>query len=287
MRVLVYGADGWIGGKVCALLAHHTVVHGTARADSFKDVSAELESVQPTHVVCCVGRTHGLSHPTIDFLELPGNLGVNLRDNLYAPLVLASVCKARTVHLTYLGTGCIFDGDTPYTEDALPNFFGSSYSTVKGYTDRMMHDLFDDCVLNLRIRMPVSSERHPRNFIHKITHYQKICSIPNSITVLDDLLPHLPVLMERKTVGTLNFTNPGVISHNEILAMYKELVDPSFTWENFTLDEQNTILLSKRSNNHLDTTRLEALVQVTPVCDAVRAVLLVYGCATKPKVSIV
>ena len=274
MRVLVYGAHGWIGEKVCALLSDHTFVRGEARADVLRDVADEMDHVQPTHVVCCVGRTHGPSYPTIDYLELPGNLVLNLRDNLYAPLLLASLCKERNVHMSYLGTGCIFDGDTPFGEDALPNFFGSSYSIVKGYTDRVMHDLYNDSVLNLRIRMPVTSEQHTRNFIYKITHYQKICSMPNSITVLDDLLPHLPTLMENKTIGTLNFTNPGVISHNEILTMYKELVDPEFTWENFTLEEQHQILLSKRSNNHLDTTRLEGLVDATPVCAALRFVLL-------------
>ena len=59
--------------------------------------------------------------------------------------------------------------------------------------------------------------------------------------------------------GTLNFTNPGSISHNEILEMYKEYVDPDFTWKNFTIEEQNQILKSERSNNLLDTTCLEQL----------------------------
>ena len=38
---------------------------------------------------------------------------------------------------------------------------------------------------------------------------------------------------------------------NEILTMYKEIVDPNFTWENFDIEEQNKILDSKRSNNYL------------------------------------
>jgi hypothetical protein len=38
--------------------------------------------------------------------------------------------------------------------------------------------------------------------------------------------------------------------------MYKEIVDPNFTWDNFTIEEQNEILASKRSNNCLDTTKL-------------------------------
>jgi len=56
-----------------------------------------------------------------------------------------------------------------------------------GYTDHLMH-LFDN-VLNLRIRMPITSENNPRNFITKITNYDKICSIANSMSVLPELIP--------------------------------------------------------------------------------------------------
>ena len=35
-----------------------------------------------------------------------------------------------------------------------------------------------------------------------------------------------------------NFTNPGAISHNEILQLYKDYVDPEFEWSNFTVEEQ-------------------------------------------------
>ena len=55
--------------------------------------------------------------------------------------------------------------------------------------------------------------------------------------------------------GVYNFTNPGVISHNEILALYKEYIDPEFTWKNFSLEEQAKILAAGRSNNELDSTK--------------------------------
>lgn len=51
--------------------------------------------------------------------------------------------------------------------------------------------------------------------------------------------------------GVFNFCNPGAISHNEILEMYKQYIDPSFTYTNFTVDQQNKILLAGRSNNTL------------------------------------
>ena len=41
--------------------------------------------------------------------------------------------------------------------------------------------------------------------------------------------------------------------------MYKEIVDPNFTWNNFSIEDQNKILAAGRSNNYLDTTRLEQL----------------------------
>jgi hypothetical protein len=51
----------------------------------------------------------------------------------------------------------------------------------------------------------------------------QVCNIPNSMTILDDLLPVSIVMAERKLTGVFNFTNPGAISHNEILDLYKEV----------------------------------------------------------------
>ena len=160
-----------------------------------------------------------------------------------------------------------------FTEQSRPNFFGSGYSTVKGFTDRLMH-FFSDSVLNLRIRMPIVGYHHPRNFITKITTYEKICSIPNSMTVLEELIPAMIRLSMEQTTGTVNLTNPGTISHNEILELYRQYVDPSFTWNNFSIEEQAMILLSERSNNELDSTRLKELCpDVLPIRDSVEKIM--------------
>jgi 3,5-epimerase/4-reductase len=287
---LVFGGAGWIGGQIVEELrkggyAVSTVQH--PRADDTAAVSRLLDEAKPDRVVCLVGRTHGPGFPTIDYLEQPGKLVENVKDNLYAPVSLALLCKERGIHMTYMGTGCIFEydaaehreesGGVGFKEADLPNFFGSSYSVVKGFTDRLMH-LLEGSVLNVRIRMPIVAAHHPRNFITKITSYAKVCSIPNSMTVLPTLLPRLVDLIGRGDTGTINLTNPGVISHNEILEMYREIVDPAFTWTNFSVEEQNTILASRRSNNLLDTGRLESLCPDVPnIRDAVRACLVKMG----------
>ena len=163
-----------------------------------------------------------------------------------------------------------------FDEESLPNFFGSSYSVVKGFTDRLMH-LYKDDVLNLRIRMPITGKLNKRNFITKITTYEKVCSVPNSMTVLPELLPYVLEMMKNKVTGTVNLTNPGLISHNDILEMYKEIVNPAFTYENFTIEQQRAILAADRSNNFLETTKLESLFpNVSNIKDSVRKCLIEY-----------
>jgi 3,5-epimerase/4-reductase len=198
---------------------------------------------------------------TIDYLEYPGKLVENIRDNLYGPLNLAILCKRYKIHYTYLGTGCIFNSSglqtlcpETFDEYSKPNFFGSEYSVVKGFTDQIMHNY---PVLNLRIRMPIHSKVNDRNFITKILNYDRVCSINNSMTVLDDFFPIFEDLILSKQIGTFNCVNPGVINHNQILTMYRRIINPGYTWENMTLEEQSKILKSERSNNKLDTNKIQ------------------------------
>lgn len=108
--------------------------------------------------------------------------------------------------------------------------------------------------------MPISDDLSPRNFVTKIVKYDRVVNIPNSMTVLTELLPISLVMAHRKITGIVNFCNPGAISHNEVLALYKQYVDPDYTWSNFTLEEQDKILKAKRSNNTLDHNHLCACV---------------------------
>ena len=291
MKILLFGANGWIGNQFLEILKNANIIYvvGNSRLDDEYKLLDEINNHNPSHIVSFIGRTHGKIgekiYKTIDYLEEDGKLYENVRDNLFCPLLLAHICSSKNIHYTYLGTGCIFKFDeihpfgqeeNGFDEESLPNFFGSSYSVVKGFTDRMMH-LYEKHVLNLRIRMPITGEKNDRNFITKIATYEKVCSVPNSMTVLPELLPMVLDMICKNVVGTVNLTNPGLISHNEILQMYKELVDPDFSWNNFSQEEQRSILAADRSNNYLNTTKLETLYpHVKNIKESIKDCLIQY-----------
>ena len=301
MKVFVCGSKGWIGNQFVDILKTLNIdfIESSIRADSIEDLQKEIMLFNPTHVISFIGRTHGKIgekvYTTIDYLEVEGKLVENVRDNLFAPIVLANVCSKLGIHYTYLGTGCIFkyDEEHPFettingfTEESKPNFFGSSYSVVKGFTDQLMQ-LYKNDVLNLRIRMPITDKPNSRNFITKIVNYEKICSVQNSMTILPELLPCVIDMMKQKITGTINLTNPGTISHNEILQMYKEIVDPTFTWNNFSLAEQRAILAADRSNNYLDTTKLETLYpNISPIREGIRKCLIAYAISNSQEINL-
>ena len=275
MKVYLIGHKGWIGSMYIKEFNKQNIqwIASSFRAES-KHIKNDILKTKSTHILCCIGRTHGvyegIEYNTIDYLENKDTLYENINDNLFSPISLALFAKENNIHFTYFGTGCIFNSDSEdnkkFNENDKPNFKGSNYSIVKGFTDTLMK-----CTdaLNLRIRMPITHKNNPRNFITKIINYEKICSMKNSMSVLDNLIPISIQMMKNKEIGTWNFTNPGVISHNEILELYKNIVDKDFTWNNFSIKEQSQILLADRSNNHLDTKKLESKYSPLSIKEAI------------------
>lgn len=254
-----------------------------------------LHTHKPDRVFIALGRAYIPPHRqpstwkaggitgTIDDLEVPEALELNVRDNLFLPIVIAHCCRQASIHCTYLGTGCIYEYDEEhpdgFTETDEPNYTGSSYSTMKGYTDRLMGTLFEESCLTLRIRMPITGDLHPRNFLTKMIRYQTIVSIPNSMSVLPELLPiAISLARDKQTTGRLNLTNPGVISHQEILQLMAEEWNLPLDDGYYTITtEESTIqhtLRARRSNNYLDTTKLKKLApEVMPIQLSLRRLL--------------
>jgi len=277
---LLYGKNGWIGQMLIDLLKKQgkTVQMGGVRLENRESLAAELDRIKPTHVLNAAGVT---GMPNVDWCE--SHQPEAIRSNVIGGLNLADLCHARGIHMTLYATGCIYEYDDVhpmgsgkgFKEDDKANFAGSFYSKTKAFLDEMLKS-YAEHVCVLRLRMPISDDLAPRNFITKIVKYERVVNIPNSMTVLSEMLPVSLVMAERRLTGIFNFCNPGAISHNQCLDLYRDIVDPDFHYSNFTVEEQSKILVAARSNNELDESKLLAAlpdVKIDDIHTAMRKVM--------------
>ncbi|VEU33335.1 unnamed protein product [Pseudo-nitzschia multistriata] len=259
-KVLVFGGKtGWIGGLMVDMLKKEgiEVLPAESRMQNREAVAKELDEVKPTHVFNSAGIT---GRPNIDWCET--HKPETIRTNVIGTLNLADLCLERGIHCTVYATGCIFVYDEAhplgsgigFKEEDTPNFDGSFYSETKGYMEPMLRN-YPNCMI-LRVRMPISDDLIHRSFVTKIVKYERVVNIPNSMTILTEMLPASLAMAKKGLTGVYNFTNPGVISHNEVLDLYTKYIDPTYTYKNFTVEEQAKVIAAPRSNNELDTTKL-------------------------------
>ncbi|KAL4592929.1 hypothetical protein LXL04_005936 [Taraxacum kok-saghyz] len=261
LKFMIYGRTGWIGGLLGKICMDKGIpyAYGRGKLEDRKMLLHDIRRLRPTHVINAAGVT---GRPNVDWCET--HKVETMRTNVVGTLNLADVCHQEGVYMLNFATGCIFqyDKDHPqgsgrgFKEEDEPNFTGSFYSKTKAMVEEMLREY--DNVCTLRLRMPISSDlSNMRNFITKITRYNKVVNIPNSMSVLDELLPISIEMAKRKCKGVWNFTNPGIVSHNEILELHKRYIDPQFKWVNFNLEEQAKVIIAPRSNNELDVSKLK------------------------------
>lgn len=263
--------------------AGETVIAARSRLEDGTGVADELDLYEPAYVLNAAGVT---GKGSVDWCE--EHKIETIRANVLGVLNLADLCNARQIYLTNFATGCIYEYDDQhpvgigFREDEPANFHGSFYSHTKIMVEDLLRHYGN--VLTLRLRMPLSDDLdHPRNFIHKIVRYERVVNVPNSMTVLDDLLPVALEMTRRRLKGVFNFVNPGVISHNELLELYRQFIDPSFVIRNFSLEDQARVLRAGRSNNQLDTTKLVEALPDRHIPDIRESVLCLFARAAQKR----
>lgn len=256
-KYLVVG-KGFLGEKIAD---YFQAVISEKMISSLADARQIIRKYQPDVLINCAGIT---GRPNIDWCE--DHKEETMFGNYTLPLLLAQACKEAKVTMVHLGSGCVYDGDNHgkgFSETDPPNFTGSFYSITKLASERALTDY--DNVLQVRLRMPIDSTPSGRNFITKITSYSKVINARNSVTIIDDLLYAIKQLLAKKQHGIFNVTNPGTISHNEILTLYKKIVDPQFKWQSFSVTEMHKLTKAKRSNCVLNTAKLNKIVKLKPI----------------------
>ena len=245
VKVLLVGGTGWIGPKVRRDLVRIglPVANARFRVENTREMWEELKREAPTHVVLCAGIT---GRPNIDWCETHPAETVSV--NLEGTVTLAQMCNRLNIHLTNFATGCIYTGgnETCFAEKDPPNFIGSLYSRTKAHAEKIQTGAYANTTLVLRLRMPIGDDiDHPRNLIAKLRNYSRLINLPNSVSVISELLPVSTHMIASRHTGLYNFTNPGAITPAQIMrAVDETFPEAAKTWEAV---EDTEILFSSKA----------------------------------------
>jgi dTDP-4-dehydrorhamnose reductase len=273
MKTLIFG-PGYMGHRLHAAIEGSTL----SRADITDPaaVQAALQEHAPDAVINAAGKT---GRPNVDWCETHQH--ETYRANVLGPLTLAEACARRDAYLLHLGSGCIFYGPSPqpggWREDdhANPSAF---YSRTKYAADLILSRL--PGVGIARLRMPIDDHPGERNLITKLARYTQVIDVENSVTVVDDLIHAVRQLTARRLTGVFHVTNPGTLRHRDLLALYRELVDPAH--QTHLIPEEELVargLAAKaRSNCILASQRLaDAGITLRPIDQALRSTMEAYA----------
>lgn len=242
---------------------------------NYKSIDDFLDTHKPDILINCIGFTGGPGR-NIDGCE--ENKQKTFDTNTILPIMLASACEKRDIRVIQIGSGCIYYGASPNTKqekcdcgthcfcewpmidsgwkenDAANPVPLSTYSKSKYACDLALMSMKN--VTTLRIRMPISWKREPRNLLSKLISYKKVVEIPNSVTFLDNELSRaVDWAIHREKTGVYHVCNPKPLTHGQILKEYQKYV-PNHKFISITPKELENLVIATRSNCIIDSSKI-------------------------------
>lgn len=279
-KILIIG-QGYIGRR-CAEAWPQAQV-SAERIESVADALAIIDKFQPDSILNAAGV---VGQPNVDWCD--DHPWETIAGNTILPLQIARACQLRQTYLLHIGSGCIYYGESPDAKGWREDDFANpepAYTRAKYAADLTLATLPNTGIA--RIRMPLDSRPGKKNIIDKLVSYPKIIDVKNSLTVVDDMVEVFRRLLEKQASGIFHVTNPGYISHREIISLYKKFVDPDLPDKEWLSEDDlvaEGLAKKKRSSNILQSRNLEKLgIKMEPAKMAVARALKKYSQLKKAK----
>ncbi len=274
--ILIYGGNGYIGKHIVKELKKNTETQlefklSSNRIYNYNDVLNDIKFYRPKFIISAAGYS---TPTTIDHYE--HHKEELILTNTIGNLILADLTSKYNIHLILIMSGCIYQYNNyndigyfkfKFNEESIPNFSGSFYSKNRIETEQLLSNYKHICIL--RLRLPISNDMNKKSLITKIVNYRSVIDIPNSMSVLEDLTPFIPIVLEKKLTGIFNLVNSGIISHPQILNMYKLYINPKYKYTIISEEEQDKKLLAKRSNCNLDNNKISQYMYIPSISESI------------------
>jgi len=234
---------GYIGKEIARQLTNWQ------RAYNWVTHNSEIPK-NTTVVINAAGVT---GYPNVDQCEI--NKEKTIEGNVVFPVGLHNKTDSPIVHIT---SGCVYTGykEGGWLETDKPNFSfdnGSFYSGTKALAQELLEPILGQTNSHLlRIRMPFGVEDCDKNLLTKLSKYEKLISMENSLSNVEDVAEMaIRFALERPPAGVYNLCNPGGITAKEICQIVginnKQWV---------TEEEFSSMVKAPRSNCVLNTDKL-------------------------------
>jgi nucleoside-diphosphate-sugar epimerase len=246
--------------------------------ESINLLKKQLAYYKPKYVICAAGIS---GKPTIAWCE--SNKIETINTNITYQLILANICKELGIHLTIYMSGSVYLNNCKckckyncdcncklqYDETIEPNNTTTHYTQCRIILEQCLKHY--DNVLLLRIQYPISFNSNPKCFFNKMkTRLNTINNVNVNLTIIPDLFPLLPNIIENKNgnnIGIYNFVNEGSIKLSQLLDICNI--------NDYKLCNSNNI----NNNTQLGLLNINKLKQVIPVMkveDAIRQYAIAY-----------
>ncbi|KAK8578156.1 hypothetical protein V6N13_047013 [Hibiscus sabdariffa] len=180
--------------------------YGRGLLEQLSQFLADIQTVMPTHVSNAIGVIGRLK---VDWCETH-KIETIRTTNVVDMLTLVDICKEDQLLVINYATGAthLLGMRVGFKKEDKPKFTGSVYSKIKAMVEEVLREF--DSVCTFKVQIPISSDfSNARNFITKITRYNHVVDILNSLTMLDELLPVSIEMVKRNLEDKISTKSAG------------------------------------------------------------------------------
>lgn len=219
---------------------------------NFDQVNSVISQTQPTVVINATGVTN------VDWAET--NQEETAAVNIQGAENIAKACQSAGVYMVHVSTGYVHHSHSTADErkeQDQPNPL-NYYSYSKAKADEVLMRMVNQGLKLLIVRpnMLLSAVPHPKNVLAKMVMYSKFHDVPNSMTVVEDLVSVTGQLIDKQKTGLYNVVNSGLSTPFKIANMLKEIINPDMQIEKLSKAEVEKMFTIKRPDTILSIEKL-------------------------------
>lgn len=214
-QYLLIGGHGFLGRHVESVLSsiHRStyVLPRHIRLCQSDVIKQTIESTGAKFVVCAAGVS---GKPTVQWCE--DHELETFETNVLDVCNLIRICRDAGVHLTYFGSGLVYarkdSNEAARCEVDEPNLTSMVYCRYRVMLESIIRRCYITDVLYLRILYPCSFDGDAKCFFEKMMgRSTSVKDARVSLTIIPDLFPLIPKMVEDGRTGIVNFVNRGSV----------------------------------------------------------------------------